>query len=103
MSSSQQSGSDPSHVVPSSEADVLAEQIELKQARLAADVDELATRVHPKTLARNTGESAREKARAAVVADDGSLRVERIAAAASAVLALVGLVLLRRGRRRSRS
>ena len=101
MSASQQSGGDAPHVVPSSEADVIAEQIERKQARLAADVDELATRVHPKTLVRTTGESAREKARAAVVADDGSPRVERRAAAGAAVLVVVGLVLLR-GRRRRR-
>jgi hypothetical protein len=102
MSASEQPGDDSPQVVPSSEADVIAEQIERRQARLAADVDELATRVHPKTLVRTTGESARTKARAAVVADDGSPRVERLAAAGSAVLIVVGALLLR-GRKRSRS
>jgi hypothetical protein len=102
MSASEQPGDDSPQVVPSSEADVIAEQIERRQARLAADVDELATRVHPKTLVRTTGESARVKARAAVVADDGSPRVERLAAAGSAVLIVVGALLLR-GRKRSRS
>ncbi len=100
MSSSQHPGGDSPHVVPSSEADVIAEEIERRQARLAADVDELATRVHPKTLARATGENARDRVRAALVADDGSPRVERIAAAGSAALAVVGLVLLRGSRRR---
>jgi hypothetical protein len=102
MSASEQPGDGSPHVVPSSEADVIAEQIERRQARLAADVDELATRVHPKTLVRTTSESARTRARAAVVADDGSPRVERLAAAGSAVLIVVGALLLR-GRRRSRS
>lgn len=102
MSASQQSGDDTPHVVPSSEADVIAEQIERKQAKLAADVDELATRVHPKTLVRTTGESAREKARAAVVDESGNPRVERIAAVGSAVLVVVGAVLLRGRRRPSR-
>jgi hypothetical protein len=101
MSASQQPGDSP-QVVPSTEADVIAEQIERRQAKLAADVDELATRVHPKTLVRTTSESARVKARAAVVADDGSPRVERIAAAASAALVVAGALLMR-SRKRSRS
>ena len=88
------------HVVPSSEADALQRDIEQRQARLAATVDELTTRVHPRSVLRSGQDSVQRKARAAVRTDDGELRMERIVAVACAVLALVGAVLWRSGRSR---
>jgi len=90
------------HVVASSEADALQRDIQERQARLAAAVDELATRVHPKTVLRSGQDTVQRRARAAVVTDDGQPRVERIVAVASAVVAVVGALLWRSGRRRRR-
>ena len=100
MSRTDATAGDDSHVVPSSEADQLQRDIEERQARLAATVDELTTRVHPKTLVRTGQDSVQRKARAALLTDDGEPRVERIVAVGSAALALVGAVLWRSGRSR---
>jgi hypothetical protein len=95
--------SDGEGVVPSSEADALQRDIEQRQARLAATVDELTTRVHPRTIVRTGQDEVQRRARAAVVTEDGQPRVERIVAVASAVVAVVGALLWRSGRRRRRS
>jgi hypothetical protein len=67
--------------------------------RLAATVDSLVDRVHPKSLATRGIAQAKD----AVVAEDGSLRTERLVKlAAAAGGAIVGLLMLRRlFRRRS--
>lgn len=88
------------HVVPSSQADELQRDIEARQARLAATVDELTTRVHPKSVLKNGSEGVQRRARAAVLTEDGEPRVERIVAVGSAALAVVGAVLWRGGRSR---
>jgi hypothetical protein len=100
MSSTERSEGAGEHLVPSSEADALQRDIERRQAQLAATVDELTTRVHPRTVLRTGQDSLRRRARGAVVAEDGQLRVERVVAVVSAAVALVGAMLWRSGRRR---
>jgi hypothetical protein len=102
MTSTDRSDNAGEHVVPSDEADALQRDIERRQAELAATVDELTTRVHPRTVLRTGQDSLQRKARAAVVADDGQPRVERIVAVASAVVAVIGALLWRSGRKRRR-
>lgn len=70
--------------------------IEERQRRLASTVDELTFRVSPKELGRRGAAAAQTKAREAVTAEDGSPRVERIAAVGAAALAVVGAVIWRR-------
>lgn len=74
--------------------------IEATRERLAVTVDELAVRLHPKEIGRRSLAEAKARVRAAAMTPDGSPRVERLAAIGGAVLALVGLVVLRRRRRR---
>ena len=89
--------SDDAKSGPSDPAAIEAE-IEATRLRLASTVDELAVRVHPKTLATRGAETAKERARAAVTTPQGQLRVERIAAVAGAALSLLVLVVWRRRR-----
>lgn len=75
--------------------DQIERDIEATRERLAATVDELATRVKPKNLARQAGESAR----AQVVDPSGALRTDRVAVIAVLGMLFAALVLLRRRRR----
>jgi hypothetical protein len=68
--------------------------IEATRARLAGTVDAIADRVKPANVARRGVDAAK----AQVVAPDGSLRVERVAALAAVVAGVVGLVVWRRSR-----
>ncbi len=52
--------------VPSEPADRLQREIEERQARLAATVDELAMRVHPKAVLKSGQEEAQRKAQSAL-------------------------------------
>jgi Protein of unknown function (DUF3618) len=77
--------------------------IEATRTRLAGTVDELATRVQPKEIARRSAEEAKAKLQAATHTEDGSLRTERVAAVGGAAALLVVLAGLRaRARRRKR-
>lgn len=67
-------------------------EIERTRARLAGTVDAIAERVKPANVARRGVESAK----AAVVDERGELRPDRVAAAAVAVAAVVGLLVWRR-------
>ena len=87
----------PKPAIPSDPRDIERE-IVLRQARLAATVDELTTRLTPKDIARRSSEGARAKADAALRAEDGSLRVERIAAVGAALAAVLGYLAWRRTR-----
>lgn len=69
-------------------------EIERTRARLAGTVDAIAERVKPANVARRGVESAK----AAVVDERGDLRPDRVAAAAVAVAAVVGLLVWRRSR-----
>ena len=96
-----QNGSGPTpRPMPTDPAAIEAE-IEVRRAHLAATVDELVVRAHPKQIARRGAQDAMARFRAATRTPDGQLRTERIAAVAAAALALV--VLVRWNRRRQRS
>jgi Protein of unknown function (DUF3618) len=78
-------------------------EIEATRVRLAGTVDELATRVQPKEIARRSAADVKAKAYSATHTDDGKLRTERVAAvgaAAALLAALAGLRALRALRRR---
>ena len=75
-------------------------EIEATRVRLAGTVDELATRVQPKEIARRSAEDVKAKAYAATHTDDGRLRTERVAAVGAAAALLAGLASLRVLRRR---
>lgn len=77
-------------------------EIELRQARLAATVDELATRLSPKEVTRRAKETAQQKLQSATHAEDGSLRVERIGGVAGAGATLLALMMWLRRRRKRR-
>jgi len=70
--------------------------IEAKRARLAETVDQLAVRVHPKTIAQRAADDARARLHDAVYTPDGQPRTERLAAVGAAVAALIALVVWRR-------
>jgi hypothetical protein len=76
--------------------------IEVTRARLAGTVDELAVRLHPKEIGRRSVRDARSRLRAATMTPEGDLRVERVAAIVAAVVALCGLLVRARRRRRRR-
>jgi hypothetical protein len=76
-------------------------EIEATRTRLAGTVDELATRVQPKEIARRSAEDAKAKLQAATHTEDGSLRTERVAAVGGAV-GLLALLVGLRGRARAR-
>jgi hypothetical protein len=87
--------SEPAQTPAQIEAD-----IEATRARLAGTVDELATRVQPKEIARRSAEDAKVKLQAATHTEDGKLRTERVAAVGAAAAVLAGLASLRAVRRR---
>lgn len=79
--------------------DEIRAEIADRQQQLAQSVDELTARTSPKALVDQGKARATSAARDAVYSDDGSLRVERIAVVAGAVIVLVGLRLWLRSRR----
>jgi hypothetical protein len=89
------------HPLPTDPAEIEAE-IERTRARLVGTVDELATRLKPQEIARRSARGARARVDHAVRTPEGSLRVERLAAAGAAVTALVSLVVWNRRRVRRR-
>ena len=81
----------------------IEELIARRRADLASTIDELTVRVRPKEIARRSAADAKGRVRAFARADDGTLRTERLAAVAGAVVAVVAvLLLLRRRAGRSR-
>lgn len=76
----------------------IEEEIAARQARLAATVDELTTRLSPKEIARRSAAGGQQRAKDAVYAEDGSLRIERVGAVAAAAAALVAVFAWRRSR-----
>lgn len=69
--------------------DQLVESIRLREQRLAANIDELVGRVHPKAVAARTTNSAK----GLIVSHDGSLKVDRLALAGGIVLGVTALVI----------
>jgi hypothetical protein len=92
----------PDRALPTDPKELEA-QIEQTRAHLVGTVDELATRLQPKEIARRGKADLKAKVDAAIRTPDGSLRVERLAAAAAAVVSMVSLVVWNRRRLRRRS
>jgi hypothetical protein len=79
--------------------EALEKIIDDRRRHLAQTVDELVVRAHPKEIARRSAEDARQRAVGFAVDEQGQVRYERVAAAATAlVLLVVGVVVRRRGR-----
>ena len=97
MSASEPSTSEPASSDPSQ----IESDIEATRERLAGTVDELAVRLHPKEIGRRSVADVKARVRHATTTPDGSLRVERLAAAGAALAALVTLVVVRRRKRSS--
>jgi len=89
----------PVEALPSDPAELEA-HIERTRARLVGTVDELATRLQPKEIARRGAHEARARVDVFVRTPDGSLRVERLAAIAGALAALCSLIVWNRRRLR---
>ena len=89
----------PDLVLPTDPA-ALEAHIERTRARLVGTVDELAVRLQPKEIARRSALDLRARLDAAIRTADGSLRVERLAAVAAALAAMVSLVVWNRRRLR---
>jgi hypothetical protein len=80
----------------STDPDDLEAHIEQTRLQLAATIDQIADRVHPKNVARRS----MDRARTVMVDEYGELRPDRVAIVGGVAVALVGLVLLRRSRAR---
>jgi hypothetical protein len=78
----------------------LEAHIERTRARLVGTVDELATRLQPKEIARRGAAGLRARLDAFVRTPDGSPRVERLAAIAGALAAMASLIVWNRRRLR---
>jgi len=83
-----------------SDPKALEELIARRRDHLAATIDELVVRGHPKEIARRSAADAKGRLQAFVATSEGDLRTERLAAVATATAAFVGLLLLLRSRRR---
>lgn len=80
--------------------DELESDIATTRDRLAGTIDELATRAQPKEIARRQLVTTKASLDRAARTEDGQWRVERLAAAGAAVLAVIAaLVLLARRNR----
>ncbi len=80
--------------------DEIRAEIDQRQRALANTVDELTSRANPKTLVAQSKEEAVSRARLALLDDQGSPRVERLAAVGAAVVVLVALLVAARRRNR---
>ena len=89
----------PAAALPTDPAELEA-HIERTRSRLVGTVDELATRLQPKEIARRGAHDARARVDVFVRTPDGSLRVERLAAIAGALAALCSLIVWNRRRLR---
>jgi hypothetical protein len=89
----------PVEALPSDPAELEA-HIERTRARLVGTVDELATRLQPKEIARRGALDVRARLNAVARTPDGSIRVERLAAIAAALAAMASLIVWNRRRLR---
>ncbi|WP_459645662.1 DUF3618 domain-containing protein [Kineococcus sp. NUM-3379] len=80
----------------------LEAEIEVRRARLASTIDELAGRVQPAALKQRAVQSVQHKVSAFATDSDGALRVERVGAVAVALVGVLALAVLRRRSRRHR-
>jgi hypothetical protein len=80
--------------VPVGDPAALEAQIEQTRAQLAETIDQLAERVHPRTVARR----AADRARSVVVDEYDQIRLDRVLLITGVVVAWVGLRIWRRRR-----
>lgn len=85
-----------------SDIQAIEARIAARQQRLGGTVDELASRVTPQALVEQGKDTLKARFAAATTTPQGDLRVERIAAAAAVVVALVALRVWGERRRRAR-
>jgi phosphoenolpyruvate carboxylase len=76
--------------------EALEKIIDARRRHLAATVDELVVRAHPKEIARRTTADAKQRARTFVSDEQGQLRYERVGAIVAGAVVLVVLVVVRR-------
>ena len=84
---------------PGDDPAAIERDIEATRARLSETVDELAVRIHPKTIAQRSADDARARLHDAVYTPEGQPRTERLAAAGAALVVLIALVVWRRVRK----
>ncbi len=77
--------------IPALEAEISA-----RRERLAKTIDELAYRVHPKTIINRQTEAAKARFADVATTPEGDLRVERIAAVVAVVAVVGGWLIYRR-------
>jgi hypothetical protein len=98
VSKDQETARDSNGTKLPTDPEALERAIEKRREHLAATVNELVIRAHPKEVARRGARSARHGLRGAAFTPEGQLRYERLAAAVAVVLVLTGLVSWRRHR-----
>lgn len=74
--------------VDSASRDQLAESIRLREQRLAAGIDELVGRLHPKALTARAADSAKS----VVIDEEGQPKVDRLALAGGVLLVTVATI-----------
>jgi hypothetical protein len=78
----------------------LEREVELRRAQLAGTIDELTARVAPAALKERGIATVKAKVTSFTTAEDGSLRVERLAAVGAAVVGVTVLLVVRAVRKR---
>jgi len=78
----------------------LEREVELRRAHLAGTIDELTARIAPSAIKERGIATVKAKVSSFTTAEDGSLRVERVAAVGAAVVGLTVLLVVRAVRKR---
>ncbi len=76
----------------------LEQQIQLRRERLAATIDELSGRAHPKAIAQQGAAVVSARLQAVTHTPEGELRTERLAAVAGAFVVIAGVLIFARSR-----
>jgi hypothetical protein len=76
----------------------LEQQIQARRDHLAATIDELTSRAHPKELARRGTAALSDRLQTVTHTPEGELRTERLAAVAGAFVVVAGILVFARGR-----
>ena len=76
----------------------LEQQIQARRDHLAATIDELTGRAHPKELARRGTALVSDRIQTITHTPEGELRTERLAAVAGAFVVVAGVLVFARGR-----
>ncbi|GAB3247232.1 DUF3618 domain-containing protein [Kineosporia babensis] len=76
----------------------LEQQIQMRRERLAATIDELSGRAHPKAIAQQGAALVSARVQSVTHTPEGELRTERLAAVAGAFVVLAGVLIFSRSR-----